>query len=240
MPSSRNARQNGNAFDRMSPETTGRVQNQTPSLIHESFATGPLQCNCSIIGDPVSKKAIVVDPGGGADYILSVLEKHGLRLVAIIHTHAHLDHILDAGDLRAATGAPLKLHKDDLFLWDMVEEQCRMFGIEPKRLPPPDAWLGDDEALGCCDGVSLHTPGHTPGSLSFWFERHKLLLAGDTLFQRSVGRTDLPGGSFEQLRKSIIERLYTLDEDAQVITGHGAPTTIGEELRQNPFVSLQG
>lgn len=211
---------------------------ESPALIHESFATGPLQCNCSIIGDPVSKKAVVVDPGGGADYILSVLQRHELDLVSIIHTHAHLDHILDAGALRAATGAPLKLHQDDLFLWDMVEEQCRMFGLAPRSLPPPDAWLRDDEDLGCCGGVTIHTPGHTPGSLSFWFAQHKLLLAGDTLFQRSVGRTDLPGGSFDQLRNSIVHRLYTLDEDATVITGHGAATTIGEELRENPFVSL--
>lgn len=207
-------------------------------LIHESFATGPLQCNCSIIGDPVTKKAIVVDPGGGADYILEVLNKHQLTLIAIIHTHAHLDHILDAGILREATGAPIKLHQDDLFLWDMVEEQCRMFGLPVRSLPNPDAWLKDEEDLGCCNGVSIHTPGHTPGSLSFWFASHKLLLAGDTLFQRSVGRTDLPGGNFEQLRASIVQRLYTLDEDATVITGHGAPTTIGEELRENPFISL--
>ena len=210
----------------------------TPKLIHESFATGPLQCNCSIIGDPISKKAIVVDPGGGADYILKFLHKHGLKLITIIHTHAHLDHILDAGVLREATGAPLKLHQDDLFLWNMVEDQCRMFGLAPRSLPDPDGWLRDDEDLGCCNGVTIHTPGHTPGSLSFWFERYKLLLAGDTLFQGSVGRTDLPGGSFDQLRSSIVHRLYTLDEDTTVITGHGSSTTIGEELRSNPFVSL--
>ena len=104
-------------------------------------------------------------------------------------------------------------------------------------LPPPDASLRDDEDLHCCHGVALHTPGHTPGSMSFWFDRHKLLLAGDTLFQRSVGRTDLPGGSFADIERSIRERLYTLDEDALVITGHGPATTIGEELRENPFVS---
>jgi glyoxylase-like metal-dependent hydrolase (beta-lactamase superfamily II) len=207
-------------------------------LIHESFAAGPLQCNCSIIGDSISKKAIVVDPGGGADHILATLKKHELNLVAIIHTHAHLDHILDAGALREATGAPLKLHQEDLFLWDMVGEQCRAFGLPPRSLPDLDGWLKDDEDLGCCGGVTIHTPGHTPGSMSFWFSQHKLLLAGDTLFQGSVGRTDLPGGDFDQLRSSILHRLYTLDEDAKVITGHGAPTTIGKELRSNPFVSL--
>ena len=207
-----------------------------PDLIHKWFPVGPLQCNCSILGDALSRKAVVVDPGGDAQRILQLLDEENLTVQAIIHTHAHLDHILAAGEIREATGAPLCLHREDLFLWDAVAEQCRMFGIPECSLPPPDRWLHDDEDLFFCGGAALHTPGHTPGSMSFWFAPHKLLLAGDTLFQRSVGRTDLPGGSFAQIEKSIQERLYTLDEDVQVITGHGAPTTIGEEIRENPFV----
>ena len=206
------------------------------ALIHKWFPVGPLQCNCSILGDPVSRKAVVVDPGGDAKRILASLAEENLSVQAIIHTHAHLDHILAAGEIREATGAPIYLHQGDIFLWDMVGEQCRMFGIPEISLPSPDYWLQDDEDLHCCSGVALHTPGHTPGSMSFWFASHKLLLAGDTLFQRSVGRTDLPGGSFAEIEKSIKQRLYTLDEDAQVITGHGPPTTIGEEIRENPFV----
>ena len=207
-----------------------------PQFIHEHFPVGPLQCNCSVIGDPLSGKAIVVDPGGNPERILETLRQHGLALVSIIHTHAHLDHILAAGEIKAATGASLQLHPDDRPLWDMLEQQCQAFGLPfSGPLPAPDRWLRDDDDLDL-GGAAMHTPGHTPGSMSFWFGEHKLLLAGDTLFQRSVGRTDLPGGSFEQLRRSIGERLYALDDDALVIAGHGPPTTIGEERRLNPFV----
>ena len=209
---------------------------QQPQLIRDSFPVGPLQCNCSIIGDPLTGRAMVVDPGGDAELILQKLKQLKLSLVAIIHTHAHLDHILASGVLREATGAPLKLHIKDKFLWDMVGEQCRMFGLPELQLPSPDSWLHDDEDLCCCSGVALHTPGHTPGSMSFWFAPHKLLLAGDTLFRGSVGRTDLPGGSFDEISKSIRERLYCLDEDALVITGHGEATRIDLEMRSNPFV----
>ena len=211
---------------------------QVSNVIFKTFPVGPLQCNCCIIGDPVSKRAIVVDPGGDAKKILAELAADELTLVSIIHTHAHLDHILAAGELKAATGAPIQLHKDDKMLWDMVEQQCQAFGVPvpDEPLPDPDFWLQDDEALACCGGVTLHTPGHTPGSMSFWFEEHNLLVAGDTLFKQSIGRTDLPGGSYEQIEKSIKLRLYTLDDDAVVITGHGPATTIGDEKRSNPFV----
>lgn len=208
-----------------------------PAMIFESYPVGPLQCNCCIIGDPITKKAIVVDPGGDAQKILHTLESHQLTLVDIIHTHAHLDHILAAGELKAATGAEIHLHKGDQPLWDMVEQQCQAFNVPLTILPDPDHWIEDDSALNCCNGVAIHTPGHTPGSVSFWFEQQNLLIAGDTLFKRSVGRTDFPGGDFATIEKSIRERLYSLNDDAVVITGHGPETTIGEEKRQNPFVT---
>lgn len=203
----------------------------------DSFPVGPLQCNCVIIGDRMTGKAIVVDPGGDAEKIVGILEREKLKLVQIIHTHAHLDHILASGILKEKTGADLYLHEGDRFLWDAVTEQCQAFGVPSVSLPPPDQPLIDDQALACGDGVCLHTPGHTPGSVSFWFEPAKLLVAGDTLFRRSVGRTDFPGGDFNTLQRSIQERLYKLDDDAQVITGHGADTTIGEEKAENPFVN---
>ncbi|MFK8019245.1 MAG: MBL fold metallo-hydrolase [Pseudomonadales bacterium] len=206
------------------------------NMIMETFPVGPLQCNCAIIGDKASKRALVIDPGGDAQRILAVLEKHELRLVTIIHTHAHLDHILAAGELKAATGASIHLHKGDKMWWDMAEEQCKRFGVPYEPLPDPDFWMEDDEELSCCGGVALHTPGHTEGSMSFWFERDKLLVAGDTLFKQSIGRTDLPGGDFKVIEKSIRERIYTLDPEASVITGHGPSTSIGEEMRANPFV----
>lgn len=208
----------------------------SPDFVFHCFPVGPLQCNCSIIGDSASGTALVIDPGGSAEKILKILRDEELQLVAIIHTHAHLDHVLAAGIIREATGAPIYLHKSDRFLWDMLEQQCAMYGVPFHGMPDPDRPIVDDQALDCCGGVAIHTPGHTPGSTSFWFENHNLLIAGDTLFQGSIGRTDFPGGSFEQIVQSIRERLYKLDEEATVITGHGPSTTIGMEKTGNMFV----
>ena len=214
------------------------TQDQQPlsQFIIRTFPVGPLQCNCSIIGDRLSSKALVVDPGGDADQILSLLNELNLTVVGIIHTHAHLDHILASGVIKEATGAPIYLHEGDKFLWDMVGQQCVMFGVPPVTLPEPDHFMEDDQALNCCGGVAIHTPGHTPGSISFWFEEYKTLIAGDTLFQGSIGRTDLPGGNFDQIITSIKERIYTLDDDAVVVTGHGPNTAIGSEKNGNSFV----
>ena len=209
---------------------------ETPNIIVKTFPAGPLQCNCSIIGDSVNKKALVVDPGGDADRILALLKELDLTVIGIIHTHAHLDHILAAGEIKKATGAPIYLHKEDQFLWDILDQQCAMFGIPYNPIPDPDHYLEDDHDLGCCGGVAIHTPGHTPGSVSFWFEGNKTLIAGDTLFKGSIGRTDLWGGDFETIVKSIRERLYSLDDEAEVITGHGPSTTIGSEKNSNMFV----
>ena len=205
-------------------------------FIIRTFPVGPLGCNCSVIGDRLSGRALVVDPGGNAERILALLNELNLKAVAIIHTHAHLDHILAAGEIKNATGAPIYLHEGDQFLWDMVEEQCARFGVPPVKLPDPDHYLQDDHDLGCCGGVAIHTPGHTPGSISFWFEEYKTLIAGDTLFQGSIGRTDLPGGNFDQIITSIKERIYSLDDEAVVVTGHGPNTSIGDEKMSNGFI----
>jgi len=209
-----------------------------PELIVETIAVGHIQCNCTILGDPVSRKAIVVDPGGDAEMLIARLVELDLQVERIIHTHAHLDHFLASGKLKEATGAKLALHRDDLFLWDMLEEQCRMFGIPFEKPPPPDQWLEHEEEIEVkgVQGKALHTPGHTPGSMCFLFEKQKLLIAGDTLFQGSIGRTDLWGGDYQQIEKSIQEKLYTLDEETSVITGHGESTSIGYEMRSNSFV----
>ena len=228
----------------MSQQTNGNTPYSDPqsstteqsNFIIRTFPVGPLQCNCSVIGDRLSGRALVVDPGGDADKILALLNELNLKVVAIIHTHAHLAHILAAGEIKKATAAPIYLHKGDQFLWDMVEEQCAMFGVPTVSLPEPDHYINDDQALNCCGGVAIHTPGHTPGSVSFWFDEYKTLIAGDTLFQGSIGRTDLPGGNFDEIKQSISERLYSLSEDAVVITGHGPSTTIGVEKQSNSFV----
>ena len=207
------------------------------TFYRESFPVGPLGCNCTIIGDEVTKQAIVIDPGGDATGISEKLRLKGYRLAKIIHTHAHLDHFLATGELKAKTGAPLYLHKNDYPLWQNLETQCQLFGIPFSPVPDPDFWLRDDDALEIANGVAMHTPGHSPGSMSFWFDQMNLLIAGDTLFKGSVGRTDLWGGDASLISKSIKTRLYTLDDDAIVVTGHGPETVIGEEKKFNAFVT---
>lgn len=207
-------------------------------LILETFQVGPLQCNCSIIGDPVSRKAILIDPGGDADILIKKISDLDLEIMSIVHTHAHLDHFLASGKMKELTGANLALHKEDLFLWEILEDQCRMFGIPFEKVPPPDRYLEHDEEfdLKGVHGKALHTPGHTPGSMCFLFEKNKLLISGDTLFHGSIGRTDLWGGNFEEIKQSIKEKIYTLDEDILVIPGHGESTNIGQEIRTNSFI----
>lgn len=203
------------------------------------FPVGPLQCNCTIIGNPGTKKAIVLDPGGDPDIILSLLAEQEFSVSAILHTHAHFDHILASGYIHEKTDAPLCLHPDDKFLWQNLEMQCQVFGVPYTPIPDPTQWLEHDETFTLLDspGRAIFTPGHTPGSMSFLFEDVNLLVAGDTLFKGSVGRTDLWGGSFETIKQSIQKEIYTLNEAICVIPGHGAATTIGEEMRYNPVVS---
>jgi len=206
-------------------------------LVHESFPVGPLQCNCTVIGDPATGRGIVIDPGGDPEKILAAARRLELRIEMLVHTHAHFDHILAAGALRTTTGAQIHLHRDDLFLWNALQQQCELFGVPYTPLPPPDGWLEDQQPIPAVAGTCVHTPGHTPGSISFHFAAAGLLVAGDTLFRGSVGRTDLPGGSTPALIDSIQHRLYSLDEATHVITGHGPATTIGYELRNNAVVA---
>jgi glyoxylase-like metal-dependent hydrolase (beta-lactamase superfamily II) len=209
------------------------------SLIRKTFSVPPLGCNCSIIGDPHTKQALVVDPGGAPERILQEVAALGLTVTRILHTHAHFDHFLASGAMKAATGAVLCLHQDDRELWNILETQCQMFGVPYVPAPPPDQWLVDEEPidLGLVGGVALHTPGHTPGSMCFYFEQARLVLAGDTLFRGSIGRTDLWGGDFDAIERSIKERLYTLDEHTVVVTGHGPETQIGYERCYNGVVT---
>jgi hydroxyacylglutathione hydrolase len=207
-------------------------------VIRKTFPVPPLGCNCSIIGDPVTKRAVVVDPGGAPEQILREVQELGLSVVSILHTHAHFDHFLASGTMKQATGAALCLHPDDLPLWDMLEVQCRAFGVAYQPVPQPDVWIKDEDKLiiGGLEGVALHTPGHSPGSLCFYFKSAGLLLSGDTLFRGSIGRTDLWGGDYAAIERSIRERLYSLDGDTLVVTGHGADTHIRSEREYNAFV----
>ena len=207
-------------------------------MIHEILPVGMLECNCSIIGDEETREAIVIDPGDDISEIVAILERHGLKVGMIAITHAHIDHIGGAAKLRALTGAPVYMHEDDKMLADNLEMQAKWLGVVTPENPGVDraAREGDILRAGGIEAHVLHTPGHTPGSISLFIPGEKKVIAGDTLFRRSVGRTDLPGGDPGAIARSIKGKLYALPEETVVITGHGGPTTIGEEKRSNPFV----
>ncbi|HIK77536.1 MAG TPA: MBL fold metallo-hydrolase [Gammaproteobacteria bacterium] len=206
------------------------------TINYKSFPVGPLQCNCTIIGNTSTGKGYLIDPGGDAERILETIETMNVSIEAIYHTHAHFDHFLASAEIKEKTGAPIFLNESDRFLWDTLEMQCSYFNIDFKPTPPPDFNIEDQQDLIHCAGVCIHTPGHTPGSVSFHFESEKLLIAGDTLFQGSVGRTDLPGGDFKMLKSSIQEKIYSLDESTVVVTGHGPQTSIKKEMESNLFI----
>jgi hydroxyacylglutathione hydrolase len=207
-------------------------------MILESFPVGPLRCNCTILGDEVTHEALVVDPGDNIPEILSRLQKHGLTLRQIVITHAHIDHVGGAALLRKATGAPVFLNQQDLGLLGMMEMQADWLGVPTPAVIPPDASADDGLSVGLATlpAEVLHTPGHTPGSICLHFPAQNLLLAGDTLFAGSIGRTDLPGGDGRQILRSLRERLLVLPDATRVLPGHGPETTIGEEKQSNPFL----
>jgi hydroxyacylglutathione hydrolase len=209
-------------------------------MIHEILPVGPLQCNCSIFGDEASGEAVVIDPGDEIGRITAILEKHGLHVNAIIVTHAHIDHIGGAQKLKALTGAPVYMNFNDQVLYDHIDMQAQWLGVATPEKTGIDvnAREGESLKLGAAEFQVLDTPGHTPGSISVWIPAENKLLAGDTLFLDSIGRTDLPGGDPKQILRSIHDKLLPLDDAVVVIPGHGANTTIGRERRRNPF--LQG
>jgi hydroxyacylglutathione hydrolase len=210
-------------------------------MIHEILTVGPLQCNCSILGDENSHEAIVVDPGDDIPRIMAVLATHGLTVKKIIITHAHIDHIAGAHRLKQLTGAPILYNQHDLPLVKMMDIQAGWLGIPTPTVPTPDDTLEDGKLIAVTglNGSILHTPGHTEGSVCLYLPTQSLLLAGDTLFAGSVGRTDLPGGNTRKLLNSIRERLLTLPDEVTVIPGHGSRTTIGNERDSNPFLQSQ-
>jgi hydroxyacylglutathione hydrolase len=207
-------------------------------MIRETFPVGLLQCNCTILGDEESHEAIVVDPGYDIPRILSTLAKYQLTVLQIVVTHAHIDHIASALDLKQITGAPILYNAADLPLTAMMDEQASWIGVETPTVKPPDHSPADHEHVSVrgLDAQIIHTPGHTEGSLCLHLPSESLLLAGDTLFAGSVGRTDLPGGNHGKLIQSIRERLLPLPDATVVIPGHGPATTIGEERVSNPFL----
>ena len=207
-------------------------------MIRETFPVGLLQCNCTILGDEQSREAIVVDPGYDIPRIITTLAKHQLTVRQIVVTHAHIDHIASAFDLKQITGAPILYNAADLPLTAMMNDQAAWIGVEAPTVKPPDHSPADLESVSVrgIETQIIHTPGHTEGSLCLHLPSESLLLAGDTLFAGSVGRTDLPGGNHGKLIQSIRERLLPLPDTTLVIPGHGPATTIGEERVSNPFL----
>jgi glyoxylase-like metal-dependent hydrolase (beta-lactamase superfamily II) len=207
-------------------------------MIHEILPVGVLQCNCSIIGDESTREGMVIDPGDNINTIVAIAEKHHLRIKQIVITHAHIDHIGGAMKLRALTGAPILLNQNDHALLKMLDVQATWIGVPTPEKVEIDRsiTMGETVSTGTHTSQVLHTPGHTEGSICLYFETEKKLIAGDTLFAGSIGRTDLPGGSMQKIMRSLHDTVLALPDETVVVPGHGELTTIGDERESNPFL----
>ncbi len=207
-------------------------------MIHEIFPVGPLQCNCSVVGDEQTNEAIVIDPGDDIEEVMSIVQRHGLTVNQIVVTHAHIDHVGGAMKLKRLTGAPVLLNQNDYALLKMLDVQASWIGMPTPETVTIDSSLeaGDRVRTGSLVADVLHTPGHTEGSICLYFAPEKKLIAGDTLFAGSIGRTDLPGGSYEKIMRSLNGPVLALPDETVVVPGHGPLTTIGRERESNPFL----
>jgi hydroxyacylglutathione hydrolase len=233
-------------MDEFTPQPSSAVGVEKQGFLHISIPVGMLQCNCSIIGDPVTREALVIDPGDEVSRILDLLGRHKLTVKAIVSTHAHIDHVGGLSKLHKYTGAPVMMHREDLPLYQAMDVQAAFLGVMPPELTEVHQLLTDGDVLpwGSLQAQVIHTPGHTPGSVSLYMpqESGKItlaspqLFAGDTLFAGSIGRTDLWGGSMEAILDSLRGKLMALPEETIVHPGHGPTTSIGEEKQSNPFL----
>ena len=208
-------------------------------MLMKTFEVTQLGCNCTVLADETTRDAVVIDPGGDLQLVLPFLREHDLKVKMAVHTHAHLDHIGGTRGLKENTQATIWLHKGDAWLYENLPMQCMLFGWDPTPPPPVDEWYEHGQTLRC-GGLALevlHTPGHSPGSVCFFLKESGLLFSGDTLFQSSIGRTDLWGGNHEEIIESISSRLLALDDRVRVVPGHGPATSIGAERRSNPFLN---
>jgi hydroxyacylglutathione hydrolase len=229
---------------------------ETTKLIHEILPVGMLQCNCHIVGDPKTHDALVIDPGDDAERILEVIHRHKLRVSTILITHTHIDHVVGLRRIQQATGATVRMHGDDLELYRMLDVQAAWIGWETPDKAEVGELLREGDSVHCgrYQTQVLHTPGHTKGSVCLYMlsdmpdertagvaakstEREPgRLFAGDTLFAGSIGRTDLWGGSFETIIRSLKGKVLELPDNTIVYPGHGQSTTIGAERESNPFL----
>lgn len=227
-------------------EAPGKFSAGHAEWIHEILPVGWLQCNCSIVGDPLTREALVLDPGDEVENILQVLVRHKLRVKMIVSTHAHIDHVGGLRKLHEVTGAPVMMHRDDLQLYQALDAQAAWLGMPAPEAGDVDQFLKEGDALrwGAFEAQVLHTPGHTPGSICLFVPRDEgrlalprpHLFAGDTLFAGSIGRTDLWGGSFEKIMRSLRGTVLGLPDETVVFPGHGDTTSIGKERESNPFL----
>jgi glyoxylase-like metal-dependent hydrolase (beta-lactamase superfamily II) len=208
-------------------------------MIHEIIPVGPLQCNCSVIGDEETREAIVIDPGDDIDQILTLIAQQNLKVKQIVITHGHIDHIGGAMKLKAATGAPIAMNEKDQMQVKLLPMQAMWVGMKSPDKVVIDQHTKDQDVFtaGNLRGLVLHTPGHTEGSSCLYFADEKKLIAGDTLFAGSIGRTDLPGGSMDKIIASLHGQLMQLPDEVIVVPGHGPLTTIGKERESNPFIN---
>jgi glyoxylase-like metal-dependent hydrolase (beta-lactamase superfamily II) len=214
-------------------------------LILETLPIGGYACNCSILYSKKTREAIIIDPGNDHQTLLKKIGELNITVKKLLHTHAHFDHIGRSNEIREKTGATIHLHKDDLFLYDKLQVQGQFFGQSVGIPGPIDHYLNHEEEFMFDDDEiktflkTIHTPGHTPGSCCFYstYFSTPLLFAGDTLFQNSIGRTDLPGGDSRKIIQSIKEKILVLPDETKVVTGHGPMTKIYNEKKHNPFLS---
>jgi glyoxylase-like metal-dependent hydrolase (beta-lactamase superfamily II) len=213
---------------------------QVNELIVHGIVVGVFAENCWVIGNRRTGEAICIDPGDNPGEILAMARDMGVRIKAIANSHGHLDHVMGVRGVKEATGAPFLIHPADLeIVRGSAAMAARWMGAQVEPPPDPDGLLADGDEIDV-DGVKLrviHTPGHTPGSVSFYV--NGLLFSGDTLFQGSIGRTDLPGGDYDLEMSSIVDRLLALPDDTIVLPGHMAQTTIGQERQRNPYVRME-
>ncbi len=208
-------------------------------MIHEILPVGMLACNCSIVGDESTGEAVVIDPGDNVERVQEILTRNNLRAKYIVATHAHIDHVGGIEKLKRATGAAVLMHQSDLPLYENLAAQAAWLGIPAPSSVAVDQFLKEGDVLrsGGLRFEVLHTPGHSPGSLCLYLPAgQSRIFSGDTLFQNSIGRTDLWGGSYGQILRSIHEKLMRFPDETPVYPGHGDSTTIGEERETNPFL----